>query len=528
MIENRLIKLDAVFIFFCGLFLFTLGLQHQEIIGFESRFYLFALEMWRHGLTWFPTTYQEPYPDYPVTSTVFIYFTAKLFGTLNKWVAVFPSAVAAALTLSATYLIGATQERKYGWYSVGFLIFTLAFLTEARTISLDMYVAAATTWIFYFAFSASVQNRTPPWWVFGLLLVISFSIRGPVGIIIPAGVLSVFYLLEKNWKSWMIVSLLSAFLLVTCTGILLDMAWHVGGNHFMQDVIRMEVAGRMKVNRTPPHYFYFVESIGAYAVTYLLALLVLAGKFTQLFRKNASPEIRFLRLLAAWLFVIMLGLSIPADKKVRYILSVAPALALVCSCFFVTAQTGFLCGLKKVFYWICKIFPLLALGILFVLYHKHVDLSYGILSLFFIAIQIAMLIIRNKDRIFCMAVITFFTVNVYIVEKINLQANQTRNFVLQIESLREKSHARLAFYHEGRDGFVIKYLINMPREEDPLFISDVKDAKSVSMFLVSSKENFYALPENTRKSMQVIATGKMGRDDVMVTVFRRHAMMESA
>ncbi|HLB57816.1 MAG TPA: hypothetical protein VJL60_03275, partial [Gammaproteobacteria bacterium] len=67
MIRNR--YFEAVVIFFLGLIIFTIGLSHQEVITFEARFYLFALEMWRHGLSFFPTTYEQPYPDYPVTST---------------------------------------------------------------------------------------------------------------------------------------------------------------------------------------------------------------------------------------------------------------------------------------------------------------------------------------------------------------------------------------------------------------------------------------------------------------------------
>ncbi len=63
MTSKRRALLDAVIIFFTGLLLFTIGLPHQEIIGFESRFYLFALEMWRHGVSGFPTTYQNSYPD---------------------------------------------------------------------------------------------------------------------------------------------------------------------------------------------------------------------------------------------------------------------------------------------------------------------------------------------------------------------------------------------------------------------------------------------------------------------------------
>lgn len=507
MTESTLAKRDAVFIFLCGLIFFTVGLRHQEIIGFESRFYLFALEMWRHGLSWFPTTYQQPYPDYPVTSTVLIYLTAKLFGTLNKWVAVLPSAMAAALTLSATYLIGAIQERRFGWYGVGFLFFTLAFLTEARTISLDMYVAAITTWCFYLAYSRKLQTAKPPWLIISLLLVMSFAIRGPIGIVIPTGVLSIFYLLEKDWKAWFIQSVVSVALLLLGTGILLAIAWHVGGSHFMQNVFRMEIAGRLEVNQTPPFYFYFVENFGAYAVTYPLAILVLLGSLLR----N-----RFLRILTGWVLIIMLGLSIPADKKIRYILSIAPALSLICSYLFITTQQGFLNWLQKSFILLCWILPLLCLGFLSVLYQKQVDVPYVILSIFFVIVQIAMVTAYKKETIFFLAVLSFFVANVFIIEKINLDSNQAETFVHQIENLRQKQHARLAFYREGRDGLAIKYLVNMPREETPLFINKIEDIPKQPVFLVTSEEYFDALSEADKQSAHIITSGKIGHDKVIV------------
>ncbi len=509
MTDSTPCKRDALFIFFCGLIFFTLGLRHQEIIGFESRFYLFALEMWRHGLTWFPTTYQEPYPDYPVTSTVFIYLTAKLFGTLNKWIAVLPSAIAAALTLSATYLIGALEERRWGWYGVGFLFFTLAFLTEARTISLDMYVAAVTTWGFYFAWSAERQAKQASWLILSCLWVISFAIRGPIGIIIPTGVLASLYLLERNWKACFYLCILSVSLLLLCTGILLSIAWHVGGSHFVQHVFQMEMASRMEVNRTPPFYFYFVESFGAYAVTYPLAIFVLAG---TLFRN------RFLRVLAGWVLIILLGLSIPADKKIRYIISIAPALALICSYLFMTTQKGWIHWLQKSFTLLCWIFPLLCLGVLSLLYQQHINLSYGVLSLFFALVQVFMVATRKKETIFFLAVLSFFVANVFIIEPINLNSNQTKAFVQHIENLREKQHARLAFYREGRDGLAIKYLANMQREEKPLFIANWLAIPSLPLFIVASEENFNAMSDDHRKSVHVIASGKIGHDKVIVFV----------
>lgn len=507
MTDSALAKRDAILIFFCGLIFFTLGLRHQEIIGFESRFYLFSLEMWRHGLTWFPTTYQTPYPDYPVTSTALIYLTAKLFGALNKWIAVLPSATAAAFTLSGTYLLGAMKDRRFGGYAVGFLFFTLAFLTEARTISLDMYVTAITTWSFYFAYSRKLKTAKSPWLIISLLLVMSFAIRGPIGIIIPTGVLSVFYLLEKDWKAWFFLSVISVALLFICTGILLGIAWHVGGYHFMQNVFHMEIAGRMEANRTPPFYFYFVESFGAYAITYPLAILVVLGTLLR----N-----RFLLILTGWVLIIMLGLSIPADKKIRYILSISPALALICSYLFIGTQKGFLNGLQKSFILLCWIFPLLCLGFLAVLYQKQVNLHYGMLTFVFIILQLFMVTARKKETIFFLAVFSFFVANVFMIEKINLVSNQTEKFVQQIENLRIKQHAKLAFYQEGRDGLAIKYLINMQREEDPLFINKIQDIPPEPVFLVASEENYAALTEANKQLSHVIAAGKIGHDKVIV------------
>ena len=87
-LHSRLFEVTGLFFF--SLFLFTWGLSSQEVIGFDSRFYLFAQEMSRNGLSWFPTTYDHPYPDYPASAILLIYLLGDLFGTLNKFIAVLP------------------------------------------------------------------------------------------------------------------------------------------------------------------------------------------------------------------------------------------------------------------------------------------------------------------------------------------------------------------------------------------------------------------------------------------------------
>ena len=237
---------------FCGsLLLFTAGLGHQEIIGFESRFYLFALAMWRHGATAFPMLAGAPYPDYPATSTLLIYAMAKLVGHLSKCVAIFPSAIAASVSLSTTYLIGGLQSRQWGWYAVCLLILTNTFLTEARTISPDQYVTMVTVLIFYLTASAQRFEKCSRLCWIPLLLLFGFACRGPIGLVIPAGVWCLFYLVDRDYRKFFSAGLVSGVLLVLACGVLYWLGVQTGGSEFAHNVFQAQVSGRLTVSSLP-------------------------------------------------------------------------------------------------------------------------------------------------------------------------------------------------------------------------------------------------------------------------------------
>ncbi len=505
-------KRDGIIIFIVGVCLFTWGLSSQEIIGFESRFYLFALEMWRHGVSWFPTTYQQPYPDYPVTSTLLIYLSSLLFGHLDKLTAVLPSAVAAAATLCVTYLIGAKYSRLWGWAAVCFLLFTLAFVSEARTISLDQYVTLITALCFYLIVTNSARI-----WAFAPLFMLGFAFRGPIGIVIPAGVVCVTLLLDKNIKRFFIIGFLAAFMLVICSGVLLIIAHHVGGMPFVQDVLRMEVTGRMQDVKTLPFTFYFKESLGAYAITYPLAILVIAGCLPFIYRSNTTDDVKLLRKCLGWALVILIGLSIPADKKIRYILPMVPALALICGYLFASFQQDrYLALLRKGVYVFCSVFPLIALAVLTVLYKKQVGINYSLLYALFIIMQLVIIILRkNTVVVLGIAALTFLAANMFIVEVISLNTNRTRDFVLQVETLREKYQTPLVFFQEGSDGLPIKYIVNMTKEAKPVYLYQLNELlklKSHTIVIVG-KENFLHVE---MKYFHIVMRGKIGHDEVVV------------
>ncbi len=504
---------DLIIIFFVSIFVFLVGTAQQEIITFDARFYLFALEMWRHGISWFPTTYQVPYPDYPPLSTWLIYAAAKIFGGLNKTIALLPTALAAAVTVCITYLLGALQARRWGWYAAGFMLFTNAFIMSARSISLDVFVMAFTAGSFYLAYAQQLKQKKMPLFSLLVLLAASFFVRGPIGLIIPTGVLCVFYLFEKNIKACFILGCSAFVVLMVCSGILLTMAYHVGGTTFMHQVLMMEVVGRMQQIQTPDWWFYLTESIGAYAVTYPLALLILVGLAPRLIQRNLSQEMKFIRLLFGWLLIILVGLSLTADKKIRYILAIMPALALISAYLFAnTPPNLFLRVFKMLFSWIFKLFPTIASVSLLLLNKHHVPLNYPILMIGLTVGQFFIFLFWRKEWVFFIAVLTFDLYYMLVVEKINYLANQTKSFVMQVETLRLHQHAKLVFFREGNDGTVIKYLVDMPQEGYPIFINQPQQIPA-NAFVITAKENFPALGH----LMQIVAQGKIGHDDYVVS-----------
>ena len=115
-------------IFAAGVVFFTIGLS-PEFIGFDCRFAVFAQEMLRNGPKFFPTTYDQPYPDYTAASTFIIYLVSLLFGKVTPFTAILPTAIVSALVLVVTYRIGAIQSKQWGIFAILLTLFTIGFLS---------------------------------------------------------------------------------------------------------------------------------------------------------------------------------------------------------------------------------------------------------------------------------------------------------------------------------------------------------------------------------------------------------------
>ena len=351
-------------LWFLTLFAFLFGVWNQPFINFETRFAVFAQEMLRHGLTLFPTTYGQPYPDYPVTSTVLIWLASLPFGHVTKFSAVLPTALASSTIVVLTYKLFAQYSKQWGVLAVGFELLTATFLAESRSISMDQIVSAITVSSFYLTHK-SYRNGLPlPTRNLVLLLVAGFLVRGPIGVVLPAGVVLSHLLMTSERRVVVAFSVWSSATLILCGTTLWGLAAFIYGSEFASEVIRMQVVGRFAETIPLPRYYYFTSSFGNYALSYPIAVIVAASAFFAKLKKAAfidgNDRTSIALLLVAWIAIVLVGLTIPETKKVRYILPAVPALAGLASCIFFRSGNALLRWTRLIVELVLVALPLLA------------------------------------------------------------------------------------------------------------------------------------------------------------------------
>ena len=182
-------------------------------IDYNVRFVVFAQYALTHGLTYFPMIHGAPYPDYPIGNTILLYLTALPFGKLSVFTLSIPYCLTAAFTSVFIYSVGALHSKKWGLYAVLFSLFTWQYIYNIHNIAVDVYPVCATVFCFYLVYSAKLKVTTKRLWFLPLALLFGLFTRGPIGLIVPAFVVGCFYLLNREWLSFikfiMIIGLLA-------------------------------------------------------------------------------------------------------------------------------------------------------------------------------------------------------------------------------------------------------------------------------------------------------------------------------
>lgn len=507
------------------LLLLVIGNYHQAAIGFDSRFVLFAQEMLRHGPSFFPTTYGEPYPDYSATSTFFIYLLSLPFGEVTSLTAWLPTALAGAALATLIYRLLAGWSQPWALLSVAWMLLSVTFITEARAVSLDLMLAAVAFAVFYLGYAADhfgAARRTPALF---LLLLLGFAIRGPIGLVVPTGMLCVYYLLSGQYKRLFAFGFAALALLLACIGLLLWLADLSGGAAFVQDVIRMQVTGRIDGSEgASGGLYYFTSSLGNYAPAYPLALAVLAA-VAATWRQQRGPMLYLLGACAAAGLLVMVGLSIPLAKKARYLLPMLPMAAIIAAYPFARPHGRVFALLRGLSQAIWLLLPgLLLAGLLVAHRRMPQDLDVPmplILVLTLLQVVAIGLLFRPQARALGLAgcaVGAVWAAYILVVEPVERHLYDTRTLSQASMQRAEAGCATLVLHGMGKDAKAIKFMVNVDADLKPVFTSTAEELQAIKgpAYALMSAADYAKLQGTPIGALPPVLSGKFDKDDYVL------------
>ncbi|AZD35876.1 Melittin resistance protein PqaB [Pseudomonas chlororaphis subsp. aurantiaca] len=508
-----------------ALLLFCAGVYQQTVTGFDSRFVLFAKEMLRHGPGFFPTTYGQPYADYSSASTLLIYLFSLPFGRVVSLSAWLPTALASATIVSLIYRLVAPCSRTWALLSVALLLLSNTFISETRAVSLDQILAALALAVFYLGYAHDHFAAPRRLWLILLLLVLGFAIRGPIGLVIPTGMLCSYYLLGGQWRRLFGFGCMALLLLLACVGLLLWLARLSGGPAFVQEVIRMQFTGRMDGSEgSSGWFFYFSSSLGNYALAYPLAILAWIGVLLAR-RDEPDPALKLLRLCTAAGLLVMIGLSIPQAKKARYLLPMLPMAAIVAAYPFQARQGRFLAWLRTAIQGIWLLLPGLLIGGLLVLQRKFPeqlpDLTAMLALLGLLQMAALLMLVRPRWRTVGLAytaVLAVWAAYIGVFEPVERQLYDTRDFSLAAQRLIQSHPAPLVLHAMGKDAKAIKFMVNLDQDLQPLFTERAEALAAIPgpAWVIMDQSDLATLKATPLARLAPVLSGRFDKNDFVM------------
>jgi 4-amino-4-deoxy-L-arabinose transferase-like glycosyltransferase len=263
---------------------------------------------------------------------------------VNEFAARLPSALAALVAVLAAYELGRAMFGAATGLVAGLVLASTAmFCAAAHFANPDALLNALTLLTFLFFWrSYAVGGRG--WFVpVGVCTGLAVLAKGPVGLVLPAGVLGLFLLssrqLGRLWDRRLLAGL-AVFALVA-------LPWYalVGSEtkaDFLRGFFLTHNVGRflspMENHRGPVYYYAVVLLIGF--VPWSAFFGPATWSAVQEWRGNDGAARPALRFLACWVAVYFTFFSLASTKLPNYILPLYPAVAILVGRFFARWQAG--------------------------------------------------------------------------------------------------------------------------------------------------------------------------------------------
>jgi len=339
--RSTLAKRVHFFLLLAFIIFYFYGLGHLPLLGpDEPRYAQVAREMFLRGDYVTPTLGGHTWFEKPALLYWMEIAAFKIFG-VSEWAARLGPAICGLLTIAAIWTLArkvelATTNRDWpgfaGWSAL-IASSCLGLIGFSRGASFDIVVTMTTTWaLTLFCFAELTEDRREQnWLLFGFYCLVGVSLiaKGLVGIVIPFGVVGLYYVLRREWpKRNVLLSLLWGLPI----SIIVSSVWYgpVIYKHrwlFIDEFFIQHHFARYLSNKYHhPQPFYF----------YAMVLLMLTIPWTPLlidalFRtkdwtwRGRDSMSRLMVFSLAWLLFPIIFFSFSGSKLPGYILPVLPA-----------------------------------------------------------------------------------------------------------------------------------------------------------------------------------------------------------
>lgn len=318
------------------------GLGKLPLLGpDEPRYAQVAREMFLNGDLITPTLGHHTWFEKPALLYWMIAGAFKVFG-VNEWAARLGPALCGLLTIVAVWYVGREIDREeprgFAFWSVVVTASCLGLIVFSRAVSFDVVITMTTTWaLAFFLLHELPTARNKRLLLAGFYAFVGLSLlaKGLVGIVIPFGVVGLYYLLRRTWPSrsvWLslfwgvpLALLVSSF---WYGPVIARHGWTFIDEFFIQHHFARYVSN--KYHHPQPIWFYpvIILMLALPWTPYLIVALAKVRRWTW----RGGDSLSIVRVFSlAWLLLPIVFFSFSGSKLPGYVLPVLPGVALLVS-----------------------------------------------------------------------------------------------------------------------------------------------------------------------------------------------------
>lgn len=343
MLHSTLAKRVCLLLLLALIAFYFYGLGHFPFVGpDEPRYSQVAREMLQSGDLITPTLGGHTWFEKPILLYWLMALSFSLFG-VTEAAARFAPALSGVLTVLAVFWLGRRIERaSIGSQSIActsalMLASMPGIIVFARGASFDILVTMTLTWALVMFLAAQLEHDDRKRWKlyagFYCFIGLSLLAKGLIGVVIPFGVVSLFYLMRWSLPARdFFVSLLWGLpLAIVVSAIWYGPVLALHGGPFVNEFFLQHHFARYVSNKYhhPQPVYYYLLIIFPIALPWLvLAIASLWRIRRSSFRGGSTQDLVFV-FAVAWFLAPLLFFSFSGSKLPGYLLPVLPALALL-------------------------------------------------------------------------------------------------------------------------------------------------------------------------------------------------------